>query len=175
MCLMNEERSRRGLRPFKVDRRLERSAAFHTGDMVRHGYFAHHKRGRPRLLRRITRTGYFKGTYTGAFSENLGFGPPERGTAAEMHRAFMLSHTHRANIVYRRFRNVGIGSVMIDPDPAFYPDYPAAVYTIDFGRRYVRKPERARRCLRRTGSSADGGDRRDAVRPRWLCPTKERD
>lgn len=172
VCLMNEERAARDLRPVWVDKRLERSSAFHTNDMVSRGYFAHHKRGRPRLVKRIRRTGYFKGTVSGAYSENLGYGPPERASAHEMHNAFMLSPTHRRNILYRRFRNVGIGSVMIDPDPVFYADYPAAVYTVDFGRRYMHKSKRAR-CLERTGQSA-GAERRSASRPRWLCPARSK-
>jgi hypothetical protein len=77
--------------------------------------------------------------------------------------AFSLSESHRKTMMYGRFRNVGIGSVIIDPHPAFYADYPAVVFTFDFGRRYER-----RRTCRRAASSAEGSRGR-AVPPRRWC------
>jgi uncharacterized protein YkwD len=172
-CLMNEARRSEELVPLRVGRRLERSSAAHTHDMITEHYFAHHRAGRPTLVRRIARTGFFQGAYTGLYAENLGYAPPERAHAASMHRAFMLSPAHRDNVLYRRFRRVGIGTAMTGPDPVFYPDYPSVVFTIDFGRRYVRKRRRSRQCLERSG--APEGDRtRRAVRPRWICPRRRR-
>jgi len=142
VCTLNIERRRAGKPPVARDRRLNRSALRHTRDMIAHHYFAHQRRGERTLLGRIRRTGYFRGARSGRYSENLGYAPPERASAASMTHAFSLSESHRATMLYGRFRDIGIGAAFVDPDPAFYADYPAVVYTFDFGRRY----ERRRRC-----------------------------
>ena len=166
ICLLNEDRRREQRAPVARERRLERSAARHTRDMTRRGYFAHFRRGGAALLERIKQAGYFEGARSGLYSENLGFAPPERATAASMHRAFALSESHRRTMMYGRFRDIGIGSVMTDPNPAFYADYPAVVFTLDFGRRY----EYRRRC-RRAGRTAEdtSEDGRRALPPRRWC------
>jgi uncharacterized protein YkwD len=168
VCLLNAERASEDRARLTRDRRLERSAARQTRDMTRRGYFAHERKGGPSLLERIRDAGYFQGARSGMYSENLGYGPPERASAAGMHRAFTLSPSHRHTLMYPRFRNVGIGSRIIGPNPAFYPDYPAVVFTIDFGRRYER--HRAH-CRRRAKASASAGDgtRGHALPPRRWC------
>jgi hypothetical protein len=114
------------------------------------------------VLERIRDAGYFQGARSGIYSENLGYAPPERATAAGMTRAFALSESHRKTMLYGRFRDVGVAAVMIDPHPAFYADYPAVVFTIDFGRRY----ERRRRCRRRVTAAESRGR---ALPPRRWC------
>lgn len=169
VCLLNRERRLNGLEPLTVDPRLERSSGAHTNDMTTLGYFSHHARGRPTLYSRIRTAGFFKDTYTAIYSENLGFGPPESASALGMHRAFMGSDAHRLNMLFGRFRSIGIGSLVIPPNDAFYPDHDAAVYTVDFGRRYVR---RKRRCARRratTSQSAAPPNRSRAAPPRRYC------
>src|SRR6478609_12246614 len=41
LCLVNQERSSRGLRPLKSNRRLSKAAGGHARDMVARGYFSH--------------------------------------------------------------------------------------------------------------------------------------
>src|SRR3954468_18655347 len=41
LCLVNQERTSRGLRPLKSNRRLARAAGGHAKDMVVRGYFSH--------------------------------------------------------------------------------------------------------------------------------------
>jgi uncharacterized protein YkwD len=163
VCLLNVERRRESRAPVSRDRRLDRSALRHTRDMTERGYFAHQRKGGPTLLARIRLTGYFEGARSAVYSENLGYAPPERATAESMTRAFSLSESHRKTMLYGRFRDIGIGSVLIDPHPAFYADYPAVVFTFDFGRRY----ERRRRCRR--VAAAQGEDSRGRTTPprRW--------
>jgi uncharacterized protein YkwD len=177
VCLLNRERGRARLTPLEVDPRLEQSSAAHTLDMVTFGHFGHHIKGRPYLYDRIRKAGYFKGTVTALYSENLGYGPPEYASALGMHRAFMGSEGHRVNMLYGRFRSVGIGSLMIDSNPAFYPDYPAVVYTIDFGRRYASpKPRCAqpRPSASPAGASTPPHARRRSSRPRSVCRKRSR-
>src|ERR1700742_815300 len=41
LCLVNQERSSRGLKPLKINRRLTLAATRHARDMVAHNYFSH--------------------------------------------------------------------------------------------------------------------------------------
>jgi uncharacterized protein YkwD len=169
LCLINDERARARLVPLRLDARLARSARFHTRDMISNHRFAHQLPGRPSLLTRILRTGYFAGVRDGLFTENIGYGPQPAWTAAILVWAWMESPTHRANILDRDFRDIGIGSAMVGPDPGFHRTRPSAVYTTDFGRRYM-PPRRRRRCrvvrrgvrrycVRRRASSSSLGER----------------
>ena len=162
VCVLNGERKRAGSQALSRARRLERSAGRHTRDMVEHGYFAHQREGGPTLLQRIKRTGYFDGVRAGLYGENLGYAPPENASATRMTDAFSVSDYHRETMLYGRFRDIGIGTAYIDPNPAFYSDWPAVVFTIDFGRRY----ERRRRCQTDEQDSESGSG---STRPRRWC------
>jgi uncharacterized protein YkwD len=166
ICLLNADRTGERHAPVVRDARLEKSAARHTRDMTRRGYFAHDRKDGPSVLDRIRGAGYFEGARSGLYSENLGYAPPERATAASMHRAFSLSESHRRTMLYGRFRHIGIGSTIVEPQPAFYPDYPAVVFTIDFGRRYERH---RRRCRTGQAVTATGDSRKRAMPPRRWC------
>src|SRR3954453_4758854 len=45
LCLVNQERTSRGLRPLKLNRRLTKAAAGHARDMNARGYFSHDTEG----------------------------------------------------------------------------------------------------------------------------------
>ena len=161
VCVLNVERKHAGRHPLDRARRLDRSAGRHTRDMVDEGYFSHQRDGGPTLLQRITKVDYFDGARSGLYGENLGYAPPENAGARRMTDAFSVSDHHRRTMLYRRFRDVGIGTAYVDPDPAFYPDWPAVVFTLDFGRRY----ERRRRCQTAQHETDSGS----ATRPRRWC------
>ena len=162
VCVLNVERKRAGRHPLDRARRLDRSAGRHTRDMVDQGYFSHQRDGGPTLLQRIRKVHYFEGARSGLYGENLGYAPPENASARRMTDAFSVSDDHRRTMLYGRFRDIGIGSTFVDPQPAFYADYPAVVFTIDFGRRYARR----RRCQNRQRETDSGSG---TVRPRRWC------
>ena len=162
VCVLNVARKRAGRHPVERDTRLDRSARRHTRDMVAEGYFAHQREDGPSLLRRIRDTHYFRGARSGLYAENLAYAPPENASAMSMTDAFSVSDYHRRTMLYRRFRDVGIGTAYVDPNPAFYPDWPAVVFTLDFGRRY----ERRRRC---DGAQRETESGSGATRPRRWC------
>lgn len=132
ICLVNVERTERGLRPLKLNRRLSRAAARHAGDMVRRDYFSHNSLTGASFVDRIRRAGYLRGPRGWMVGENLAWGAGDRSPPAAIVRAWMHSPGHRANILQRRFREVGIGLVMGAPQRA---DAPAATYATDFGAR----------------------------------------
>jgi uncharacterized protein YkwD len=151
LCLIDRERVGAGLVPLGRSVKLDRSALFHSAEMVRYHFLGHEASGRPSLLARIRGYGYFSGATGGLYAENVGAGPSSNGTAHALMDAWMASPGHRENLLYPRFRDVGIAAVLAPPDRAFFADFPSTVYTTDFGARYVR-----RRCVIRRPASRPG-------------------
>jgi uncharacterized protein YkwD len=132
ICLVNAERGQRHLRPLKLNRRLSRAATGHAGDMVRRDYFSHDSLSGASFVDRIRRTGYLGGPRAWIVGENLAWGSGDRSSPAAIVRAWMNSPGHRANILQRRFREIGIGLALGAPEN---PEGPAATYATDFGAR----------------------------------------
>jgi uncharacterized protein YkwD len=130
LCLINAERAERGMRPLKLSRRLSRAARGHAGDMVRRNYFSHDSLSGSSFVDRIRHTGYLSGRGAWIVGENLAWGGGDRSSPESIVRAWMDSPGHRANILQRRFRQIGIGLVLGAPE---WPGFPAATYATDFG------------------------------------------
>jgi uncharacterized protein YkwD len=126
LCLLNDERSRRGLPALDSNRRLHSAAVAHSRDMARRDYFAHNTLGGSDWGTRIRRYGYSGGL----IGENIAWGAGSLSTPRSIVRAWMRSSGHRANILRRRFDEVGIGIARGAPVPRVRD---AAVYTADFG------------------------------------------
>ena len=73
--------------------------------MVRHSYYAHNSRSGARFGSRIARAGYFRGAARWFVGENLGLA---RSTPRSLVRSWMKSSSHRANVLNRRFRDIGV-------------------------------------------------------------------
>jgi uncharacterized protein YkwD len=132
LCLLNAERSQHGLRPLHLNRRLSRAARRHAGDMVHRDYFSHDSLSGASFVDRIRRTGYLRGPRAWIVGENLAWGSGDRSSPAAIVSAWMHSPGHRANILQRRFREIGIG--LVNGAPESVPG-PAATYATEFGAR----------------------------------------
>jgi uncharacterized protein YkwD len=128
LCLLNGERKRRGMSALRTNRRLAKVADRHTVDMVKHGYFAHDSRNGRSFSDRIRAAGYLTRVGQWTIGENLGWGSGSKGSAAEMVKAWMASPGHRANILNRRFREIGIGLTLGSPRGG-----DGATYATEFG------------------------------------------
>ena len=84
------------------------------------------------MVDRLTRTGYMRGARAWTVGENLAWGSGTRSTPREIVAAWMHSPGHRANILQRRFREIGIGVVFDSPRGS---SATAATYTTTFGAR----------------------------------------
>lgn len=129
VCLVNQERTQRGLRPLRVNRRLSNAAARHARDMVARDYFSHDTLGGGDFVRRIRAAGYVAPRSYPSLGEDLAAGSGDLGSAREIVKAWMESPGHRANILNRKFRELGIGVALGMPGG----DSDAATYAIDFG------------------------------------------
>jgi uncharacterized protein YkwD len=132
LCRVNQERTSRGMKRVRLSRRLGRAARRHAGDMVQRNYFAHDSLGGGDFVGRIRRTGYLRSAGRWVVGENLAWGAGDRSSPEATVQAWMDSPPHRANILKRRFREVGIGVVFGAPVPG---QSQAATYATDFGRR----------------------------------------
>ena len=132
VCLINKERARRGLRKLRLNSSLSAAARRHTLDMVSRNYFAHVSKSGTDVVDRLTQTGYIGGARSWTVGENLAWGTGKRTTPREIVSAWMASPGHRANILQRRFREIGIGVAFEAPNRT---SPTAATYTTTFGAR----------------------------------------
>jgi uncharacterized protein YkwD len=129
VCLLNQERAKHGLRAFRVNRRLTTAATRHVRDMVARGYFSHDTRGGGSFFDRIRRTGYIARTASVSVGEDIAWGSGPLGSAHAILQGWMESPPHRANILDRSFREIGLGVAIGDPGAG----QTGATYALDFG------------------------------------------
>lgn len=122
LCLVNQQRGVRGLRRLRADGRLAGAALAHSRDMVAHRYFAHESRTGAPFTARMPRTGFR------LLGENIGWGSGRLATPRSMVEAWMNSAGHRANILQRRYRAIGVGVAFGAPVGGS-----GATYSTDFG------------------------------------------
>ena len=131
LCLLNRERTRRHMAKLRENSRLRRAAQEHTRDMVQREFFEHVSPGGGTMLDRLKKTGYVDGGGW-TIGENIAWGTGQLATPASIVRSWMRSPGHRANILRRRFREVGIGISVRVPVDTRGADL-GATYTTDFG------------------------------------------
>lgn len=133
VCLVNRERTRRGMRSLRVNRRLSAAALSHSRDMVRKRYFEHVSLSGTDVVDRLLSTGYLGKVRSWLVGENLAWGTDRLSTPQQTVTNWMNSPGHRANILKRRYREIGIGVVFHTPTGSRNPA--AATYTTTFGYR----------------------------------------
>jgi uncharacterized protein YkwD len=102
LSVMNQVRAAHGVRPLRLDPRLERAARAHTSEMFRaqslfHGAFA----ARIRAV----------GVKAPEVGENLAWGTGSLSRARVIVNMWMASPEHRANLLRPGFRMVGVGAL----------------------------------------------------------------
>jgi uncharacterized protein YkwD len=127
VCLVNKTRKSKRLKPLTVNLKLVASATAQTNDMIAKRYYNHQRPGGPTLLKRTRKAGY-----RGDSGENLGLGSGLLARPDQMLKAWLKSPPHRANILNRRFRAIGVNVQAKDPLGRMKG---AAIYTINFGTR----------------------------------------
>lgn len=130
LCLINNERTQRGIPPLHLNARLSRAAAGHSSDMVQRHYFSHTSLSGATFADRIRATGYLGSARSWIIGENLDWGTKHWSSPAGAVEAWMHSPPHRENILRRSFREIGIGVVVGGPRDL---GRPVATYTTDFG------------------------------------------
>jgi uncharacterized protein YkwD len=103
LVTMNQVRVQHGVRPLRIDLRLERAARAKSRSMLRTGTFAHGDFQRRLSSYRV------RGPYYG---ENLAWGVGASATASGIVQMWLASPSHRANLLRPSFQRVGLGLVV---------------------------------------------------------------
>lgn len=136
LCLLNKERSQRGLAPLRADARLAKAARRHSNDMVQRRFFDHTAPGDVTFVERIERQRYTAGSRGWSVGENIAWGTGSLATPAQIVRSWMRSPGHRKNILSPQFREIGIGVARGVPVAgAANGKHDGATFTTDFGTR----------------------------------------
>jgi len=119
---MNRVRAQYHLSTLRMDRHLTKVARAHTKWMLDHGAFTHGD-----FARRVTSSGA-RGP---AFGENLAWATGSAERADYIVKMWLESPDHRANLLRRGFRRIGLGELR----GAFAGNGNAVVVTADFAGR----------------------------------------
>jgi hypothetical protein len=132
LCLLNEERTARGLAPLSGNVRLAAAASAHATDMVTQGYFAHDALDGSGFGLRVERSGYLGHRRSWVLGENLAWGSGSLATPASIVAGWMDSPSHRDNILTAGFRDIGVA---VTPGLPVASDQTGATYATEFGQR----------------------------------------
>lgn len=105
LCLLNEQRVAAGLRALSADAGLGRIAVDFAGQLASQRFFSHVSPSGQTLQDRLASVGYV----FDAAGENLAWAGGTSATPAQIVSAWMNSAGHRANILDRGYREIGIG------------------------------------------------------------------
>ena len=131
LCLINKQRDQAGLRPLERNKHLQRAAQRHNERMDGTGCFSHQCPGEGALDVRLD--DYLDGGHSAwGIGENVAWGSGEYGTPEAIVKAWMNSSGHRANILSRNWREVGVG---FSPGSPSSGRADAGIFTTDFGYR----------------------------------------
>jgi uncharacterized protein YkwD len=116
---INRARASHGLPPLRIGARLQRAARVHSREMLRTGSFSHGD-----WYRRLRLYGVRGRT----FGETIAWGAGSDGTAASIVGIWLASPSHRATLLRRGFRRIGVGLAV-----GSFSGFPGAtVATADF-------------------------------------------
>jgi uncharacterized protein YkwD len=130
LCLLNGFRAHAGLRPLRLNAHLSAAASAHSRDMVAKRYFAHDSLNGRTPFQRMLDTHYVPHAASWRLGENIGWGSASLAQPSALVRMWMHSPPHRANILSRQFRDIGIGVAAGVPVRG---EAAGGTYTTDFG------------------------------------------
>ena len=135
VALVNKQRAKRGLVALRVNVKLVDAARAHSTEMGEHQYFSHASASGGAWSSRIIRYGYTREGYSyWKAGENIYYGAGLYSSPYLVVKAWMGSPGHRAVILTKTFRDIGMGAVKCDRG---YSGVDGTVwfFTLDLGRR----------------------------------------
>ena len=129
---INGVRREHGLKPLAGSVRLSKAATQHTREMGIDGYFEHESFDSTPFSKRIARWYPSKNWSLWSVGENLVYSSPSL-TARDAVEMWMDSPEHRANMLSRSWREIGISAIHFDSAPGEYDGGPVTIVTADFG------------------------------------------
>jgi uncharacterized protein YkwD len=138
LCLMNAQRTARGLRPLRLQPTLDKVATDFAAQMAAERFFDHVSPGGSTLVSRVKSTSYLSRVTGWSLGENIAWGTGELSTARATVKGWMKSPPHRSNLLSSEFTEVGIGLADGGATAAVNPKRRGTTYVTDFGKRTVR-------------------------------------
>jgi uncharacterized protein YkwD len=130
-CLINGVRRQHGLRAVRTNRRLGIAARRHARDMADRDFFSHVSPGGATVESRIKHAGYLGGVHEWWLGEALAWGQSGAGAPRAILKGLLNSPPHRAILLSRSFRDVGVGVAKGAPNGS---GRSALTVALDFGR-----------------------------------------
>jgi uncharacterized protein YkwD len=132
---INLTRGRHGLRPVRLSVPLTAAADQHSQSMAQKGYFSHDSANGGSFFKRIASFYTYRGYSNWSAGENILYSTPDIDSSGAL-RLWMNSPEHRANLLNRSWREIGIGAVHSASAPGVYNGDEVTIVTADFGFRY---------------------------------------
>lgn len=114
-CLINVARARAGLRRLRIAPALARAADRHAQEMVAKGFFSHAGSDGTTPTQRAKRAGFQPRGGFLSVGEIIAWGSGPLGSPAEVVQSWLRSPPHRAIMLGRRFRQIGVGIALGAP------------------------------------------------------------
>lgn len=131
---VNGARRQRGLRPLRLSTQLSNAATYHSRDMARRGYFSHTSAAGTEFWQRVQRFYGSRGYRHWAVGENLLWSSPDVSSSGAL-SMWMASAPHRANLLSRRWREIGLAAVHVRSGPGVFGGHEVTIVTANFGAR----------------------------------------
>jgi len=135
LASVNRLRAEHGLVALHESPALDRSARRHSLEMGRLGYFSHSSADGMQFWRRIRHFYPANGYSYWSVGENLVWASPSLSAGGAM-KLWISSPPHRANLLSRRWRQIGVSAVGVVRAPGVYGHRHVVIVTADFGVRH---------------------------------------
>jgi len=137
LCLMNAQRTARGLRALSAQPTLTKVATGYAKQMADQHFFDHTSPSGSTLLSRVKATSYLAGATNWSLGENIAWGTNRLSTPRATVENWMKSPPHRANLLSSQFTEVGIGLAAGGGTLDDNPDGLGTTYVTNFGKRIM--------------------------------------
>jgi uncharacterized protein YkwD len=135
LASINSMRAQHGLRALRASAPLSNAAAQHSREMAAKGYFAHESANGAAFWKRVQHF-YAQGSYGHwTIGENLLWSSPDIDAAGALDM-WMKSPPHRANLLDKGWREIGLSAVHVESSASVFGGGPVTIVTADFGARY---------------------------------------
>ncbi len=129
---VNQIRASHGLRALKLSNRLSAAATQQSASMGAKGFFGHNSSDGTAFWKRIRRYYTDRNYRYWSVGENLLWSSPDLD-AAQALDMWMKSPNHRANLLSKNWREIGLSAIHVEAAPGAFEGLDVTIVTADFG------------------------------------------